>query len=122
MGAGRVIASAPEPFVLSTQDTAAADWSDAHAEPAGRFTDTLHGASSWMLPPGTEARDAETGALIGEVLRHGDRVLLARGGRGGRVDRPNATLQSEPSIRRGQFVRGRGHDQNSGPGIHDFGS
>ena len=36
------------------------------------------------VPPGTEARDAETGALIGEVLREGDRLLLARGGRGGR--------------------------------------
>ncbi len=36
------------------------------------------------VPPGTIARDAETGAVIGEVLRHGDRLRLARGGRGGR--------------------------------------
>ncbi|NID06428.1 sensor histidine kinase KdpD [Luteibacter jiangsuensis] len=57
------VASAPEPFVLSAQDVAAADWSDAHAEPAGRFTDTLHGASSWMLPLGTEAQRAGVVAL-----------------------------------------------------------
>jgi GTP-binding protein len=43
------------------------------------------------VPPGTEARDAETGALVGEVLRHGDRVLLARGGRGGRGNHRFAT-------------------------------
>ena len=43
------------------------------------------------VPPGTEARDAETGALLGEVLRHGDRVLLARGGRGGRGNHHFAT-------------------------------
>ncbi|MGN6093810.1 MAG: ATP-binding protein [Luteibacter jiangsuensis] len=57
------VASAPAPFVLSAQDVAAADWSDAHAEPAGRFTDTLHGASSWMLPLGTEAQRAGVVAL-----------------------------------------------------------
>ncbi|NII55723.1 sensor histidine kinase KdpD [Luteibacter sp. SG786] len=57
------VASAPEPFALSAQDVAAADWSDAHAEPAGRFTDTLHGASSWMLPLGTEAQRAGVVAL-----------------------------------------------------------
>jgi len=57
------VASAPEPFALSTQDAAAADWCDAHAEPAGRFTDTLHGASSWMLPLGTEAQRAGVVAL-----------------------------------------------------------
>ncbi len=36
------------------------------------------------VPPGTEAYDAETGVLLGEVLRHGDTLRLARGGRGGR--------------------------------------
>src|SRR5690606_36813644 len=35
------------------------------------------------VPPGTIARDAESGELLGEVLASGDRVLLARGGRGG---------------------------------------
>ena len=34
------------------------------------------------VPPGTEAHDANTGALIGELLGDGDTLLLARGGRG----------------------------------------
>ena len=36
------------------------------------------------VPPGTEIRDAASGAPLGEVLRPGDTVLVARGGRGGR--------------------------------------
>ena len=35
------------------------------------------------VPPGTVVRDAATGELLGEVLREGDRILVARGGRGG---------------------------------------
>ena len=49
-----VASAAPSAFPLSAQDLAAADWSDGHAEPAGRYTDTLNGASCWMLPLGTE--------------------------------------------------------------------
>ena len=49
---------------------------------------TMTGASAddvyMPVPPGTVLRDAETGALIGEVLRDGDTVLVAKGGRGGR--------------------------------------
>jgi GTP-binding protein len=37
-----------------------------------------------QVPPGTIAADAETGTVIGEVVREGDRLRLARGGRGGR--------------------------------------
>lgn len=36
------------------------------------------------VPPGTVVRDAETGALIADLMRPGQRVLVARGGRGGR--------------------------------------
>ncbi len=36
------------------------------------------------VPPGTIARDAETGELLGEVLEHGDQLLVAKGGRGGK--------------------------------------
>ena len=36
------------------------------------------------VPPGTIATEEETGAVIGEVLRDGDRLLVAKGGRGGR--------------------------------------
>lgn len=36
------------------------------------------------VPPGTVVRDAESGEYIGEVLSNGDRLLIARGGRGGK--------------------------------------
>jgi GTP-binding protein len=36
------------------------------------------------VPPGTELRDADSGEFIGEILTAGQRLLVARGGRGGR--------------------------------------
>src|SRR5207244_1359192 len=36
------------------------------------------------VPPGTVVRDAQSGDVVGEVLTHGDRLLVARGGRGGK--------------------------------------
>ena len=36
------------------------------------------------MPPGTVVRQDEDDALVGEVLRHGDSLRVARGGRGGR--------------------------------------
>jgi GTPase len=36
------------------------------------------------VPPGTQAREEATGALLGEVLSDGDTLRVARGGRGGR--------------------------------------
>jgi GTP-binding protein len=36
------------------------------------------------VPTGTIVRDAETGALLGEVLDDGETITVARGGRGGR--------------------------------------
>jgi GTP-binding protein len=39
------------------------------------------------VPPGTQAVDLGTGEAIGEVLKDGDRLLVARGGRGGRGNR-----------------------------------
>ncbi len=36
------------------------------------------------VPVGTVARNAETGDIIGEVLQAGERLVLARGGRGGK--------------------------------------
>ena len=36
------------------------------------------------VPPGTVVRDEEAGGLIGELVDHGDRLRVARGGRGGR--------------------------------------
>ena len=43
------------------------------------------------VPPGTEVRDADTGALLGELLNPGDSLLVARGGRGGRGNARFAT-------------------------------
>jgi GTP-binding protein len=39
------------------------------------------------VPPGTSARDEGTGEPVGEVLREGDRLVVARGGQGGRGNR-----------------------------------
>jgi GTP-binding protein len=36
------------------------------------------------VPPGTVAYDADTGEFLAELLRDGDRAVVARGGRGGR--------------------------------------
>lgn len=36
------------------------------------------------VPPGTVVRDADDGQLIGEVMEHGDTLLVAKGGRGGK--------------------------------------
>lgn len=36
------------------------------------------------VPPGTLVRDADTNALLGDLVRGGDRLVVARGGRGGR--------------------------------------
>ena len=43
------------------------------------------------VPPGTEVHDADSGELLGELVRPGDRLLIARGGRGGRGNAHFAT-------------------------------
>jgi len=43
------------------------------------------------VPPGTEVRDAATGAFLGEVMHEGDELLVAKGGRGGRGNARFAT-------------------------------
>ncbi|BFI95365.1 MAG: sensor histidine kinase KdpD [Rhodanobacter sp.] len=50
----QAVAVSPHGMVLSMQDLAAADWSEQHAEPAGRYTDTINAASCWTLPLGGE--------------------------------------------------------------------
>ncbi|MDF3983465.1 sensor histidine kinase KdpD [Luteibacter sp. PPL201] len=58
-----VVASVPAGLTLATPDRAAADWSEVHAEPAGRHTDTLNGASFWMVPLGSEQQRLGLAAL-----------------------------------------------------------
>jgi GTP-binding protein len=47
-----------------------------------------HGAGAGDLvvkvPPGTVVRDAETGELLADLVEHGQRAVVARGGKGGR--------------------------------------
>ncbi|MET0330593.1 MAG: sensor histidine kinase KdpD [Dyella sp.] len=59
----RVSAAVPRGRELSAQDLAAADWSERHAEPAGRYTDTLNAAPSWVLPLGADDRKLGAVAL-----------------------------------------------------------
>src|SRR5712691_11312506 len=54
------------------------------------------------VPPGTAAREDVSEVLVGEVFREGDRVVVARGGRGGRgnlaflSNRNRAPREAEP--------------------------
>lgn len=59
----QVAASAPRELTLSTQDLAAADWSERHAAQAGRHTDTLNAAPYWTLPFGSEENRLGVAAL-----------------------------------------------------------
>jgi len=64
-----------------------------HGEP-GRGKDQYgrHGKDRVALVPlGTEVRDAETGAWLGEVVADGAELLVARGGKGGLGNRHFAT-------------------------------
>ncbi|MCS7297390.1 MAG: GTPase ObgE [Bacteroidia bacterium] len=56
------------------------------------------------VPLGTAAWDVETGAFLGEVVEGGQRVLLARGGRGGRGNHAfrSSTLQAPDFAEPGQ--------------------
>lgn len=70
---------------------------DSWAAPAGE-----HGSGSnrsgrsgddviMPVPPGTVIRDQTSGELLGEVLENGDRIVVARGGRGGKGNAHFAT-------------------------------
>jgi len=59
----RVAAASPHDIHLAPQDFAAADWSEQHAEQAGRYTDTLNAAPCWVLPLGGESSALGVAAL-----------------------------------------------------------
>src|SRR4029078_11712298 len=43
------------------------------------------------VPPGTQVFDEATGALIGDLRTHGQQLIVAQGGKGGRGTTPSAT-------------------------------
>lgn len=51
------------------------------------------------VPPGTTVRDAGTSELIGELLAANDRVVVARGGRGGRGNARFASSRNQAPTR-----------------------
>lgn len=55
-------------------------------QPGGTSNKTGRGGSDLEIdvPPGTLVRDANSGALIADLVNPGQRLLVARGGRGGR--------------------------------------
>ncbi len=59
----------------------------------------MHGASGENLylrvPVGTVVRDAQTGRLIGDLTHHGQELIVARGGRGGRGNARFVTLKNK---------------------------
>src|SRR5690242_13925398 len=69
------------------------EWKAGRGEHGKGKTQTGASADDLYLPvpPGTIVRDADTGEQLGEVLREGDTLLVARGGRGGRGNARFAT-------------------------------
>jgi GTP-binding protein len=47
------------------------------------------------VPPGTVVRDADTGALLADLVERGERFVVARGGRGGRGNSRFATSTNQ---------------------------
>ena len=60
-------------------------WTAESGEPGGPSQQSGRSAEDLVLPVpcGTEVRDVATGELLGEVVRPGERLLVAKGGRGG---------------------------------------
>src|SRR3989442_3559756 len=61
------------------------------------------------VPPGTEVRDAETGEVLGEMIKPDQVLVVAKGGRGGRGNQhfPTPTHQSARQWEPGEAGEGR---------------
>jgi len=59
------------------------------------------------VPPGTLVRDADTGEYLGELLQNGERLVVAKGGRGGRGNARFATPTHQAPTRWEPGVEGR---------------
>lgn len=66
-------------------------------QPGGSNNRTGRSADDVVIdvPPGTIVRDADTGAVIADLVEPGQRVLIAKGGRGGRGNARFATSTNQ---------------------------